>query len=209
MSERRDSSPGLHLNIYDEARGRVSTAEAARYYGYEPNRAGFICCPFHGERTPSLKLYEDDFYCFGCGAGGSVIDFVGRLFHLDPLGAVRRLDQDFHLDLPVGRPPTAAEREAARRRRHANEAKKLFVEWRDQMLLQINAAIRKANTADSENVTESEAMAIRYRETLEFWGDQLSGGGIAEQMEIFRDREEVERLCRTILNSMPTKSQAA
>ena len=138
-----------------------------------------------------------------------MIDFVGRLFHLDPLGAVRRLDQDFHLDLPVGRPPTAAEREAARRRRHANEAKKLFVEWRDQMLLQINAAIRKANTADSENVTESEAMAIRYRETLEFWGDQLSGGGIAEQMEIFRDREEVERLCRTILNSMPTKSQAA
>ena len=209
MSERRNSSPGLHLNIYDEVRERVSTAEAARYYGYEPNRAGFICCPFHGERTPSLKLYADGFYCFGCGAGGSVIDFVGRLFHLDPLGAVRRLDQDFHLGLPVGQPPTAAEREAVRRRRHTDEARKLFAGWRDQMLLQINAAIRTANTADPEKITESEALAIRYRETLEFWGDQLSGGSLAEQMEIFRDREEVERLCRKILNSMPTKSQAA
>ena len=197
------------LSVFDEVRERISTTEAARYYGYEPNRAGFICCPFHKDRTPSLRLYPDGFYCFGCGAGGSVIDFVGRLFHLDPLGAVRRLDQDFHLGLSVGRPPTAEEREAARTRRHVAEARKLFAEWRERMLLQINAAIRKANTADPEQLTGAEALAVRYRETLENWGDQLSNGRLSEQMEIFRDREEVERLCRTILNSTPMKSQVA
>lgn len=37
-----------------------------------------VCCPFHKERTPSLNVYHDQntFYCFGCGAGSTPIDFV-------------------------------------------------------------------------------------------------------------------------------------
>lgn len=45
-------------------------------YGLRPNRAGFICCPFHKERTPSFKVYEDSFHCFGCGASGDIFRFV-------------------------------------------------------------------------------------------------------------------------------------
>ena len=38
-------------------------------------------CPFHGDSRPSLVLYpaSQSYYCFGCGAGGDVIDFVSRL----------------------------------------------------------------------------------------------------------------------------------
>ncbi|MBF0263072.1 MAG: DUF927 domain-containing protein [Magnetococcales bacterium] len=38
------------------------------------------CCPFHTESTPSFSVKPDsrEWYCFGCGAGGSVIDFVMR-----------------------------------------------------------------------------------------------------------------------------------
>lgn len=38
-------------------------------------------CPFHGDTQPSLVVYPGDanYFCFGCGAGGDVIDFVGRL----------------------------------------------------------------------------------------------------------------------------------
>jgi len=38
-------------------------------------------CPFHEESRPSLVVYpaNQSFYCFGCGAGGDVIDFVRRL----------------------------------------------------------------------------------------------------------------------------------
>jgi len=38
-------------------------------------------CPFHQDGRPSLAVYPDNdsYFCYGCGAGGDVIDFVGRL----------------------------------------------------------------------------------------------------------------------------------
>ena len=38
-------------------------------------------CPFHEDRSPSLHVYPQtrSFYCFGCGAGGDVIDYLRRL----------------------------------------------------------------------------------------------------------------------------------
>lgn len=43
-------------------------------------RNGFISCPFHsGDRSPSMKLYDKTFYCFGCGATGDIFDFVKRI----------------------------------------------------------------------------------------------------------------------------------
>jgi DNA primase len=197
---------------YDEIRKRVSPEDAARYYGFEPNRAGYICCPFHRERTPSLKLYPDGFHCYGCGAGGSVIDFVAKLFGLDAQGACRQLNRDFRLGLPLARPPTERERQEAEAREHVQEARKLFTEWRERMLRMMNAAIRTANTADYNRLSEAEMTAIRWRETLEDWEDTLACGTLEEQMQIFRDREDIERLCRIILKntkSTQTKSRVA
>lgn len=74
----------------------------ARHYGYEPGRAGFLRCPFHaGDRQASLKIYPDGggWHCFGCGKGGSVIDFVMELFGLDFRQACLRLNSDFGLGL--------------------------------------------------------------------------------------------------------------
>lgn len=51
-------------------------------YGLQPNRAGFICCPFHKEKTASMKIYQDSYYCFGCGAHGDVFDFVMAMENL-------------------------------------------------------------------------------------------------------------------------------
>ena len=69
------------------------------FYGYEPNRQGFVSCPFHSEKTASCKIYpkSNSFYCFGCGAGGDVIDFVRLLYGLDFRQACVRLEADFGL----------------------------------------------------------------------------------------------------------------
>lgn len=48
------------------------------------NKAGYICCPFHGEKTGSFKVRFDSntnkekYKCFGCGATGDAIDFIKR-----------------------------------------------------------------------------------------------------------------------------------
>lgn len=47
-----------------------------RYGLPHPNRAGFICCPFHREKTASMKIYPKDFHCYGCGANGDIFTFV-------------------------------------------------------------------------------------------------------------------------------------
>lgn len=191
--------------IFDDVKAAVPMAEAVRFYGYDPNRSGYICCPFHNEKTASMKIYARDFHCYGCHVGGDVIDFVGRLFNLDPLAAVKRLNEDFNLGLDLDRP---ADGEQLRQRRKIQEARQRFNAWREQLLNQLNAAIRIANLAGYPS-TPAETLALRYRETLEAWADDLQHGSITEQMQILRDREEVERLCRMILNNTPMRSTAA
>ena len=66
-------------NLIPRIKECLTIREVVGRYGL-PVKRGFICCPFHSERTPSLKLYENNtWYCFGCGAHGDVIDFVSKM----------------------------------------------------------------------------------------------------------------------------------
>ena len=83
------------MDLFTQIKMAVSVKEAADYYGLEVSRGSMICCPFHNDRTPSMKLNEDYFYCFGCGAHGDVIDLTAQLFRLSPADAARKLAADF------------------------------------------------------------------------------------------------------------------
>ena len=50
-------------------------------------------CPFHNDKTPSFTVYPEkgSFYCFGCGTGGDVIEFVKLIKNIDYVGAVKLL----------------------------------------------------------------------------------------------------------------------
>ncbi|VVB51619.1 DNA primase [uncultured archaeon] len=54
------------------------------------------CCPFHGDKTPSLKLDDRQgewlWKCFGCGEGGDVIEFVEKFDHCDTKTAIEKLE---------------------------------------------------------------------------------------------------------------------
>jgi len=69
-------------------------------YGYRTRR-GFMCCPFHGEKAPSLKVYSGTkgWHCFGCGRGWSAIDFVMEHENCDFRTAVRAIDKTLNLGL--------------------------------------------------------------------------------------------------------------
>ena len=100
----------------------LSMLDITTQYGFTPNRAGFISCPFHGDKTPSLKLYKDigkGWHCFGCGKGGSVVDFVIELFGLTFQQAIMRIDADFALNLPLQKSLSMRDKQVLRQQERA------------------------------------------------------------------------------------------
>ena len=89
-------------SVFEAVKQSVTVREAAQMYGIEVNRNGMACCPFHDDKNPSMKLNEEYFYCFGCGATGDVIDFTARLYNLSPKEAAEKLAQDFGLEDDYG-----------------------------------------------------------------------------------------------------------
>ena len=69
------------------------TKKGANYFGL---------CPFHGEKTASFSVNQRKqfFHCFGCGVGGSVIDFVMQYENMSFQEAVRALADNAHIELP-------------------------------------------------------------------------------------------------------------
>lgn len=59
-------------------------------------------CPFHNEKTPSFTVYPDtaSYYCFGCGAGGEVINFIRNIENLDFIDSVKLLADRAGLKIP-------------------------------------------------------------------------------------------------------------
>ena len=92
------------MDFANEIRNRLDTQEVFSNYGLRPNRSGFVCCFSHNEKTPSMKVYKGNggYHCFGCGAHGSIIDFVMQYFGLSFQDAISKINTDFSLGLPIG-----------------------------------------------------------------------------------------------------------
>ena len=94
------------MNLFQTIKAAVTVKQAAALYGLPITTTGMTRCPFHEDHTPSMKLNDTYYYCFGCGATGDVIDLTARLFDLSSLQAARKLAQDFGLG--PAKPPSGA-----------------------------------------------------------------------------------------------------
>lgn len=149
-------------SVFETVKRSVTVQQAAQMYGIEVNRGGMACCPFHDDKNPSMKLNEEYFYCFGCGATGDVIDFTARLYNLSPKEAAEKLAQDFGLAYDSQAPP--------RRRyfRQKTEAQK-FKEDRDhafRVLADYFHLLRKWET-DYSPKTPEENPDPRFMEAIQ------------------------------------------
>ncbi len=82
------------MNVFEAVRDVVTTRQVAEFYGFKVKRNGMICCPFHADKTPSMKV-DKRYHCFGCGADGDAINFVAEYFGLSKLDAAKKLASDF------------------------------------------------------------------------------------------------------------------
>ena len=89
----------------DELRARADIVEVVS--GYVPlkkNGHSYVgLCPFHNEKTPSFNVdsQKQVYYCFGCKAGGSVVQFVMDIERMDFADAVAHLAERLHMPLPA------------------------------------------------------------------------------------------------------------
>lgn len=170
------------MNVFETIKAVVAVPQAAERYGLQTDRSGVCRCPFHEDRHPSLKLNEDYFYCFGCGAKGDVIDFVAQLFGLSSFEAARKLAWDFGID--PSKPPAAMsvkpESKEARCQRLLHEYLKLLTGWK----------IRYAPSAPEENVDDRFVEACQMIDQVEYLSKALT-----QENATIRENA-VERLCR-------------
>ena len=76
-------------------------------------------CPFHHEKTPSFSVNAEQnlYYCFGCKAGGNVVQFVQEMERLSFREAVEHLARQLHMDIPeTQEDPDYARRKSQRER---------------------------------------------------------------------------------------------
>ena len=78
------------MSLYQKIKSAITVRQVGEMYGMEPDRHGMVCCPFHSDNHPSMKLNDTYYYCFGCGANGDAIDLTAKLFDLNPRQAARQ-----------------------------------------------------------------------------------------------------------------------
>ena len=187
-------------SVFEAVKQSVTVREAAQMYGIEVNRSGMACCSFHDDKNPSMKLNEEYFYCFGCGATGDVIDFTARLYNLSPKEAAEKLAQDFGLAYDSQAPP--------RRRydRQKTEAQK-FKEDRDhafRVLADYYHLLRKWETDYSPKTPEENPHprfmeAIQKKDYTGYLLDFFLEDGLEEQkLWIAEHQSEIANLERRV-----------
>lgn len=134
----------MQFDAVQTIKDRLKMQDILQKYSFETDRKGFICCPFHKEKTPSMKVYKQDYHCFGCGEHGDVISFVQKLFNLTFPETLKKIDVDFCLNLYGDRSfeelrkshyelkqlQAKREREKAEKERADKEYWQVFDEWK-------------------------------------------------------------------------------
>ena len=81
-------------SLFQQVKSQVTARQAAERYGLQVSKSGMVCCIFHQDKHPSMKV-DRRYYCFACHATGDVIDLTARLFGLSPYEAAKKLADDF------------------------------------------------------------------------------------------------------------------
>lgn len=159
-------------------KSRVTSRQLLEHVGVRVHPNGFACCPLHGEKTASLKVYADPrkgWYCFGCGRGGTVIDLGMALWNTDFKGACVQLNEMFQLGLDTGNTLTAEEKqtlcerlrrgrkELERRRRRVQEAETAYWAAYDAWMKNERILDEQAPASPEEPISEDFADAAAHK----------------------------------------------
>ena len=180
------------MNLFDTVKAAVQPRMAAERYGLPIQQGSMICCPFHADRTPSMKLNEDYFYCFGCGATGDVIDLAARLFDLSKYEAVQKLAADFGIS---GEKPSVLAK-LKRGKTQAEAERHCFRVLRDYFGILQDWKEHCAPQSPEDPIDPRYAEACHMLERIGNMLDILACGTPKERAEVVADLQKDDRLMR-------------
>ncbi len=181
------------MNLFEAVKDAVPTRTAAEHYGIEVRRNGMACCPFHDDRTPSMKV-DKRFHCFGCQEDGDVIDFVGRLFGLSPKMAAEKLAEDFGVQYeglqtwqPQKRPSVISKLAAQEYRKKESRCCRVLCEY---LHLLRDWKERYAPQPEDGDWHPLFCEALQKMDDVEYLLDVLFSGTLDERAAIVKEKEK-------------------
>ena len=173
------------MTIYENIKAAISVKQATEHYGLKVSRNGMACCPFHHDRHPSLKLNENYFFCFGCGAKGDVIDLVARMFELSGYEAAQRLAADFGISTEPGQAVAASCKPKRPNIRQFREDEMLcFRVLMDYLHLLEDWRVRYAPRTPDEPYDDRFVEALQMHCHIEYMADVLTVGELEERVAL-------------------------
>lgn len=159
------------MTIFETVKSQITVKQAAQHFGMTISRSNLTRCPFHDDHTPSLRLNDDYFYCFGCHASGDVINLCAKLMNLNSLQAAQYLLSAFRLvptDKPLSERKPPPIRHDLERERHAIRVLEryhaLLTDWK----------VRYAPQSPDDEIDDRYAEACNLIDYVQFLLDRLS-----------------------------------
>ena len=180
------------MNLFDTVKAAVHPRMAAERYGLPIRQGNMICCPFHADRTPSMKLNEDYFYRFGCGASGDVIDLAAKLFGLSGYDAAKKLAADFGI---TGQKPSILAK-LQRGKSQAEAERRCFRALGDYLRILQDWKAHCAPQSPEDAIDPRYAEACHMLERIGNMLDILAFGTPQERGEVVADLQKDDRLMR-------------
>ena len=177
----------------EEIKQHYSMRDIVEKYGFKVNRAGFISCPFHtGDRSPSMKIYKDSYYCFGCGTSGDIFSFVMKIDNMTFKEAFFMLGGAYQAELDTirfYRQRQKIKREQEQQEKQENERE--FRQWWCDRLTQVCNVLRLCDNAKNLYKPFSDEWVYLYelKQKNEYKYQILCHGSKEEQEEMRRLNE--------------------
>ena len=134
-----------------------------------------------------MKLNDDYYYCFGCGADGDVIDLTAALCGLNKYDAARKLAQDFGVDYEILHPDmVVVQKKYADRKRQAERERKVFIALTERLYLLRDWIVRYAPKTPDEELDPRFVEACLDLARVEYLVDILCTGDEIERREVVK-----------------------
>lgn len=198
------------MGIYSKVKAQIGTRDVAEHFGFKVNRKGMMCCPFHDDSVPSMKI-DQNFICFGCREKGDVIDFTSKLLGLSRYEAAETLIKEMGLTI-TGRSGTRKKRCNQRRISRKQIEHQCFMQAVQRSISVLSEYHRLLNTWAAEYSPRSMTEdfhprfieALEKREYIGYLLDLLSDGSEEEKaMVIIEKGKEINDLEKRIRSFEP------